>query len=387
MEVNRLICQGVSVNSKDHTGRTPLHLACTEGHCEIVQLLVDHGADLDSKDQWGHQPLTEALINDRKEIVEMLKNFGASQSLESRGELEDLLREQAFSGNLTIVKCLVENGVSVNAADYMGRTALHIASQQGHYRLVDFLIKNGADIDLKDRDNLSAIDFAKLGDQLGNKSFVLKSIDKARTSLRNDLKQQTNRANFVVMEAFPRIIANAMLQGHGLEPIQRNMVSLLYSDICSFTTMSSTMDASKVSSFLNRIFKKFDRLAHLHGVQKVDTVGDAYIAATNLLEDQPDDHAARLARFACDMLAAARTTLIDEEDPAGACVSIRVGLHCGPVEGSVVRPHSGRYTLMGETVNVAAAMEQSGAAGRAQCSAAFAELVGEQGHAVTLHRR
>ena len=189
------------------------------------------------------------------------------------------------------------------------------------------------------------------------------------------------------MEAFPRIIANAMLQGHGLEPIQRNMVSLLYSDICSFTTMSSTMDASKVSSFLNRIFKKFDRLAHLHGVQKVDTVGDAYIAATNLLEDQPDDHAARLARFACDMLAAARATPIDENDPERGGVSIRVGLHCGPVSGSVVMQNSGRYTLMGETVNVAAAMEQRGAAGLVQCSAAFAELVTAQTHGLTLHRR
>ena len=201
------------------------------------------------------------------------------------------------------------------------------------------------------------------------------------------------------MEAFPQSIAAALLGGIGLEPIHRSTMSLLYSDICGFTKLSSSMDPGQVSRMLNRLFAKFDRLAHLHGVQKVDIIGDAYVAATNLLVDQPDDHAQRLARFAADMLEAARATRVDPDDgggeegggppppPAGGGIPLRVGLHCGPVTGSVVSPGSARYTLIGETVNVAMAMESSGAPGRIQCSAAFARLAAAQAHGLVLRPR
>jgi class 3 adenylate cyclase len=310
---------------------------------------------------------------------------GAQITADLLADLESRLVHAAFHGHLEEVRRLVENGILADAVDNTGKTALHAASENGHGDVVDFLMSKGANVPIQDKANNDSIDLATRG----NHEHVARALrDENRRDAKKKLSLSSNNAaNFALMEAFPHTIAAAMLEGREPEPIKRCSVSLLFSDMCGFTAMSSHMDPSKLSSLINRVFRKFDRLAHLHCVQKVNTVGDAYIAATNLLEDQPDDHAARLARFACDMLAAARTTLIDEEDPAGGCVSIRVGLHCGPVEGFVVGAHSGRYTLMGEAVNVAAAMEQSGAAGRAQCSAAFAELVGAQGHAVTLHRR
>ena len=143
---------------------------------------------------------------------------------------------------------------------------------------------------------------------------------------------------------------------------------------------------AQVAALLRRLFARLDCLAAAHGVQRVDVIGDCYLAATNLLEDQPDDHAARLACFALDMVAAVRGMADGATELAGT-LSIRVGLHCGPVSGSVVAPGSGRYTLIGETVNVAAAMEREGAAGRVQCSGAFAALAAAQGHNLSFHRR
>ena len=87
-----------------------------------------------------------------------------------------------------------------------------------------------------------------------------------------------------------------MLDGREVEPISTSMSSIFYSDIVGFTQISSKLSADKVARMLNNLFKRLDRLAYLHGVQKVDVGGDAYIAATNFTEDQPDDHAARLAR-------------------------------------------------------------------------------------------
>ena len=67
------------------------------------------------------------------------------------------------------------------------------------------------------------------------------------------------------------------------------------------------------------------------GVQKIDVIGDAYLAATNMMEEQAEDHASRIVRFSLDVMVAAQATPLDEENPDGPHVQIRIGLHCGPV--------------------------------------------------------
>jgi class 3 adenylate cyclase len=161
----------------------------------------------------------------------------------------------------------------------------------------------------------------------------------------------------------------------------------MFSDIVGFTTISSKMSPTKVSDLLDRLFRKFDALAQAHGIQRVDIIGDAYMAATNLLEDQAGDHAARLARFALDAVAAARSTRIDDDAPDSPSVAIRVGLHCGPVSACVLGAHAGKYTLVGDTVNVASRMESASIPGHVQCSEAAAALIALQSRDIPLHPR
>ena len=190
------------------------------------------------------------------------------------------------------------------------------------------------------------------------------------------------------MQACPPPIANAAINGKQIQPISRPSASLFFSDVVGFTTISSSLSPDKVSRMLDNLFKRLDRLAYLHGVQKVDVVGDAYIAATNFTEDQAEDHAARLARFAIDAVAAAQAVPGDEEDPGRhGFLQVRVGLHSGAVTGIVGERGALKYTLVGEAVGVASRMESSGAAGRIQCSAAMAGLIGEQAHDVVVRRR
>lgn len=137
---------------------------------------------------------------------------------------------------------------------------------------------------------------------------------------------------------------------------------------------------------LDRWFDTLDTLADEHCVHKLETIGDAFLAATNLLAPQPD-HAARMARFALAAAASARATLVDEAQPSLGALEIRVGLNSGPCMAVVIGRRNPKYTLFGDTVNVASRMESTSVPGRVQCSRRTAELAREQDAGLRLVER
>lgn len=120
-------------------------------------------------------------------------------------------------------------------------------------------------------------------------------------------------------------------------------MTIFFSDIVDFTAISSELEPRKVADLLDRLYTAFDALSNAHEVFKVETIGDAYMAVTNLVQDQPDDHAKRIAEFAIDAIEAANETLIDKEDPSKGYVNIRCGFHSGPVVADVVGNKNPRY--------------------------------------------
>lgn len=193
---------------------------------------------------------------------------------------------------------------------------------------------------------------------------------------KKDLRAQ--QAEDVLNDVFPPHIAAALREGKKVEPESRDCVTIFFSDIKGFTTISSQMPPHKVSNMLDRLYSKFDTLSHEHEVFKVETIGDAYMAVTNLVQEQGDSHAARIAHFAQEAVTAARETLIDEDDPSKGSVSIRVGFHSGPVVANVVGTRAPRYCLFGDTVNTASRMESNSQENRILCSSRAAHLVHAQ---------
>mmetsp|Transcript_135292 Transcript_135292/g.431987 ORF Transcript_135292/g.431987 Transcript_135292/m.431987 type:complete len:368 (-) Transcript_135292:325-1428(-) len=212
-------------------------------------------------------------------------------------------------------------------------------------------------------------------------------------------RQETRRVSSIVArgradndhallyDVFPKHVADALRAGKKVAPELKDIVTIFFSDIVGFTDISATLAPEKVCRMLDRLYSKFDALSYQRSVFKVETIGDAYMAVTNLVEDQSDSHAERIARFALEAVALAQETLIDEEDPSRGYINIRVGFHSGPVVANVVGTRNLRYCLFGDTVNTASRMESMSAKNSVHCSRRAADALRQQAPDIQLFSR
>ena len=145
---------------------------------------------------------------------------------------------------------------------------------------------------------------------------------------------------------------------------------MLFADVVGYTALSSQLEPREVVEFLGRIFSSFDQLAAHYGIEKIKTIGDAYMAACGLPNRVPD-RCARMARMALAMQRA-----LSELNPGfPQPLQIRIGLHTGPVVAGVIGQRKFLYDLWGDAVNVASRMESHGSPGAIQVTQAVQVLL------------
>jgi class 3 adenylate cyclase len=145
-------------------------------------------------------------------------------------------------------------------------------------------------------------------------------------------------------------------------------VTVLFSDLVGFTELSQRLSPAELVQLLNRIFYRFDALSDEHGLEKIKTIGDAYMVAGGITDGNVD-HADRVARMGLDML-----RVIEEVNrETGHSLAIRVGINTGSVVAGVIGKNKFIYDLWGDAVNTASRMESSGVKGRVQVSRATYE--------------
>lgn len=191
------------------------------------------------------------------------------------------------------------------------------------------------------------------------------------------LGEERQRSERLLLNILPASIADRLKSSESAIADHSEEVTVLFADIVGFTPLSARKTPQALVQMLDRVFSEFDALAEMHGLEKIKTIGDAYMAAAGLPERRAD-HAPAAARMAQGMLAAVARIAAE----TGEALALRIGLHSGPVVAGVIGTKKFSYDMWGDTVNTASRMESHGVPGAVHCSEATAALL-QNGFALT----
>jgi guanylate cyclase len=204
---------------------------------------------------------------------------------------------------------------------------------------------------------------ANLGVPLGITFVMLRYTDLRR-------RQAEARSEELLTNAIPTFIATRLK--HGEQRIAESYpdTTVLFADLAGFTPWARRTDPVRVVGFLDDLFTRFDGLAAEYGVEKVKTIGDAYMAVAGAPEPRAD-HASAAMALARGML----TALAEARTRHDLPLELRAGLASGPVVGGVIGQRRILFDLWGDTVNIASRMESSGVPGRIQVAPSTRDLL------------
>jgi class 3 adenylate cyclase len=179
-------------------------------------------------------------------------------------------------------------------------------------------------------------------------------------------------------------VADRLLSSTGMIADAFDGVSILFLDMVSFTTLASRIPPAHLVHLLDAVFAACDEVCQRHGLTKIKTIGDAYLAVAGVPLEQ-EDHALRMAAAAVEMMRTMKTLDVHIPDGLGDRawineieeLEVRVGIHCGPVVAGVIGRDRVAYDVWGDSVNVASRMERNGAPGRIHVSEDFAHALTE----------
>ncbi|WP_235930296.1 adenylate/guanylate cyclase domain-containing protein [Sulfitobacter sediminilitoris] len=185
------------------------------------------------------------------------------------------------------------------------------------------------------------------------------------------LREAYRESEGLLLNILPRPIADRLKRSKGMIADDHDKVAILFADIAGFTDISDKMPPAEVVKLLNEVFSTCDALADRYGVEKIKTIGDAYMVVAGLpgSKGDPEEVAARLA------LDIERKMWEIRAPHSGEPIKMRIGINSGRVVAGIIGQRKFAYDLWGDAVNVAARMEATGEPGRIQTPEAMAQAL------------
>lgn len=176
------------------------------------------------------------------------------------------------------------------------------------------------------------------------------------------LQLEQEKSERLLLNILPKPVAERLKQSPEVIAERFEEVTVLFVDIVGFTSLSAQISPEELVGLLNQVFSMFDGLAGKHGLEKIKTIGDAYMAVAGLPTPRPD-HAEAVANMALELQGKIAAI-------AGERLQVRIGIHSGPVVAGVIGKKKFSYDLWGDTVNTASRMESHGLTGSIQVTEA-----------------
>ena len=184
-----------------------------------------------------------------------------------------------------------------------------------------------------------------------------------------EMEQQHERSEALIANVMPDTIAERLKSSETRIADRIEALSVVFADLVGFTSAAHALPPEEVVGYLDSLVRTFDALAEEHGVEKIKTVGDCYMAASGF-DGRAREGAVAVGRFALAMMQASTAHV-----PLGATkLELRAGIHCGPATAGVIGETRFSYDVWGAAVNTASRMESHGVPGRIQVSEAFRNL-------------
>ncbi|RMH73364.1 MAG: HAMP domain-containing protein [Cyanobacteria bacterium J007] len=207
-------------------------------------------------------------------------------------------------------------------------------------------------------------------DELSSLASAINSMLGAIESSTEQVKIEQQKAENLLLNILPEPIADRLKLQENTIADSFAEVTVLFADIVGFTKLSSEIPAAELVRLLNEIFSRFDRLVGKHGLEKIKTIGDCYMVVSGLPVPR-EDHAEAIAEMALDMQA----EIAKFNQKMDTSLSMRIGIHTGPVIAGVIGIKKFIYDLWGDTVNIASRMESHGIPGCIHLSEATYECL------------
>ncbi len=258
--------------------------------------------------------------------------------------------------------------VSIIMGTMLTRSVIALSTAVKRFADKDFAVRT--QVASKDEIGQLGASFNAMAETIQTHSENLEALVRDRTS---ELEAEKMTSERLLLNVLPAPIATRLKQGEGVIVDRFEAVTVLFADIVGFTALSARTSPEALVAMLDELFTRFDALADRHGLEKIKTIGDAYMVVAGVPE-QSTDHAVRMARMGLDMLA----TLADYAAANQVELTIRIGVHSGPVVAGVIGRNKFIYDLWGDTVNTASRMESHGLPSRVHASEATVAALGDR---------
>lgn len=215
------------------------------------------------------------------------------------------------------------------------------------------------------------------GFQVGGADFIIKpfnpDIVKARIKTHLELQSERRKSESLLKILLPEKVIDSLITNGEYPPEKRSNVSILFCDFVGFTSITATLTPETLFHELTEIFTAFDEICDQKGVTRIKTIGDAYMAASGILEED-DQHANRLVDVGLSFI----EFLQKRNEQQALHWQCRIGIHSGSVIAGIVGKSRFIYDILGDDVNIAARVESAGKAMRVAITNATKDLLSSQ---------